>query len=185
MLLAFAFTRSPHIQDPIAVAVLAAFYPFTEEVMSRGFAFRLLYVRERWPWWMAAAIVALVTGAVHVEKSQSVLEVLGLFAYTGIGGGITCWLLARWGSLWFPFGVHMFGNLWWEVFSVSRTALGGWFAFAAQAAMILTAILITAKMTPPLADQRVPKTVKAKPGPDRKRTSLCWQRGISRWDSLV
>ena len=41
-----------------------------------------------------------------------------------------------------------------EVFSVSRTALGGWFPFAAQAAMLLTAILITARFTPTLAHRR-------------------------------
>jgi membrane protease YdiL (CAAX protease family) len=152
MLLAFALTRGVHIQDAIGVSFLAAWYPLAEEVMSRGFAFRLLYDREKWEWWMAAGIVAAVTGAAHIEQGQTILEVLGLFAYTGVGGGIACWLLARWRSIWFPFWLHCLGNLWWEVFSVSRTALGGWFAFTAQAAMLLTAILITVKLTPTLAN---------------------------------
>ena len=58
-----------------------------------------------------------------------------------------------WGSLCFPFGVHLFGNLWWEVFNVSNTALGGWFAFGLQVAMILLAIAITRRMTPAMQRQ--------------------------------
>lgn len=154
MLVGFAVTRSSAVADPIAVLFLAAVFPFAEEVMSRGSAFRLLWLREGWSWWMAAALVGAVTGLVHVEKGLSALEVFGLFAYTGIGGGIMCWLLARWGSLWFPFGVHMFGNLWWEVFNVSNTALGGWFAFGLQAAMIVLAIIVTLRMTPTISHQR-------------------------------
>jgi membrane protease YdiL (CAAX protease family) len=153
MLLAFAATRRFAFSDPIAVSFLAVWFPLAEEIMSRGFAFRLLYDRERWSWWMAAGIVAAVTGVAHIDKGRTILQVLGLFAYTGVGGGIGCWLLARWRSIWFPFGMHLFGNLWWEMFSISTTALGGWFAFAAQAALLLSAILITAKFAPPLANR--------------------------------
>lgn len=154
LLIGFALTRSVQIADPFAVLFLAALFPLAEELMSRGFAFRLLWVREGWSWWMAAGIVAAVTGLAHIEKGQTPMQVLGLFAYTGLGGGITCWLLARWGSLWFPFGVHMFGNLWWELFRVSNSALGGWFAFTLQMSMIVLAVVITLKMTPRIADGR-------------------------------
>jgi membrane protease YdiL (CAAX protease family) len=154
MLVGFALTRSGEVADPLAVLFLAAIFPLAEEVMSRGFAFRLLWLREGWSWWMAAGIVAAVTGLLHIEKGLSAAEVFGLFAYTGLGGGVTCWLLARWGSLWFPFGVHMFGNLWWEVFNVSNTALGGVFALSLQISMILLAIAITLRMTPSSSQRR-------------------------------
>jgi len=34
-------------------------------------------------------------------------------------------------------------NLWWELFSVSKTALGDWFPFTLQTGTVLLAILIT------------------------------------------
>ncbi len=151
MLLAFALTRQIHTKDAIGATFLAVWFPLGEEVISRGFAFRLLYERERWRWWMASAIVAAVTGAAHIEKSQTSLEVLGLFAYTAAGAGILCWLLARWQSMWFPFWLHCCMNLWWEVFSVSRIALGGWFPFVAQTVVLVAAVVITVKMTPSLS----------------------------------
>lgn len=156
MLIGFALTRASRISDPLAVLFLAALFPLAEEIVSRGFAFRMLWQREGWSWWMAAGLVAAVTGLAHVDKGLTALEVFGLFAYTGVGGGVTCWLLARWGSLWFPFGVHMFGNLWWEVFNVSNSAIGGWFAFSLQVTMILLAIAITIRMTPNIVAHRHP-----------------------------
>jgi hypothetical protein len=49
----------------------------------------------------------------------------------------------HWQSLWYPFALHICMNLWWELFSVARSALGGWFPFALQLASIVLAILIT------------------------------------------
>jgi membrane protease YdiL (CAAX protease family) len=148
MLVGFALTRSIHIANALSVLFLAALFPLAEEVVSRGFAFRLLHLREHWNWWMAAGVVAAVTGAAHVSSAQSATEVLGLFALTGVGGFLFSWLMMRWGSLWFAFGLHLFMNLWWEVFSVSRIALGGWFAFAMQLACIFAAVIITLRIGP-------------------------------------
>jgi membrane protease YdiL (CAAX protease family) len=61
---------------------------------------------------MAAGIVAVITGAAHVDKGQTAMDVFGLFALTGFGRGVFSWLIARWQSLWFPFALHMFMNLW-------------------------------------------------------------------------
>lgn len=148
MLLGFALTRRVAIEDAMALLFLAVLFPLGEEIVSRGFAFRALHVHERWPWWSAAIVVALVTGAMHVEKARTAAAFFGLFLVTGVGGALFCWLLARWNSLWFPFALHMFMNLWWGVFSVAETALGGSMAFAAQIASAVAAILITLKMTP-------------------------------------
>jgi membrane protease YdiL (CAAX protease family) len=113
-------------------------------------AFRLLYEREGWSWWTAAGVVAAITGAAHVNQAHTLIEVLGLFALTGLGGFLFSWLMARWQSIWFPFALHMFMNLWWEIFSVSRTALGGWFPLALQLACVAAAIFITLMQTPRL-----------------------------------
>lgn len=150
MSIGFALTRSVSVQHPVTILFLSVIFPLTEEMQSRGFAFRMLYRGEGWPWWAAAVVVGLVTGAIHVEKGQTAAQILGLFVITGIGGLVFSWLLARWESLWFPFALHMFMNLWWEVFSVSRTALGGWFPFMIQNACVLMAIVVTLYMTPSL-----------------------------------
>ncbi len=100
---------------------------------------------------MAAGIVAVITGAAHVDKSQTAMDVFGLFALTGFGGGVFSWLIARWQSLWFPFALHTFMNLWGEVFRISRSALGGWFALALQLACVTVAIIVTNRLTPSLA----------------------------------
>ena len=89
----------------------------------------------------------MVTGLAHIEKGQSATAILGLFAFTGIGGAMFCWLVERWDSLWFPWALHALMNFWWEVFNVAPTALGGWYAFLLQNGSILLAILITRKLT--------------------------------------
>jgi membrane protease YdiL (CAAX protease family) len=147
LLIGLATTRGMHMADPVALFFLAVFFPLTEDVMSRGFAFGALYRREGMNLWTAAIVCALVTGAVHVEKGQSLASYAGLFVVTGIGGVLFAWLMARWRTLWAPFALHASMNLWWEVFSVSRTALGGWFPFVLQAATVVTAILLTMRWT--------------------------------------
>ena len=150
MSIGFALTRTVRVEHPLFLLFLGVLFPLTEEMQSRGFAFRSLYRGEGWPWWAAAIVVGLVTGAVHIEKGQNATQILGLFALTGVGGVTFSWLLARWESLWFPFALHMFMNMWWEVFTVGRTALGGWFPFALQTGSVLIAILVTLSMTPSL-----------------------------------
>jgi hypothetical protein len=68
---------------------------------------------------------------------------VGIFLITGTGAGVFSWLLKEWQNLWIPIGLHIGMNLWWEVFSVGATALGGWFPFALQTASVLLAIALT------------------------------------------
>jgi membrane protease YdiL (CAAX protease family) len=162
MLIGFALVRGSNVKDALAVVYLAFWSPFIEEAVTRGFAFRAIR-RLGWPLWPAAAACAMVTGLAHIEKGQSAPAILGLFAFTGIGGAMFCWLVERWDSLWFPWALHALMNFWWEVFNVAPTALGGWYAFLLQNGSILLAILITRKLTkarPPrtlqlLADDRL------------------------------
>ena len=50
-------------------------------------------------------------------------------------------------SIWFPWTVHALMNFYWEIFSISKTALGGWFPFFLQWITILLAALLTWKAT--------------------------------------
>jgi len=139
MLLGFALTRRPAPDLSLAnVSFLAVFFPLAEEIQFRGYAIGQLYRRAGWSSWLAILFVAIFFGLGHIEKGQSFSQMAGLFLLTGLGGATFSWLLIKWQSLWVPFSIHMFMNLWWEVFSVSRTALGGWFPLALQ---IITAIL--------------------------------------------
>jgi uncharacterized protein len=65
----------------------------------------------------------------------------------GTGGVFFAWFYYRWDSIWFPFTVHALMNFYWELFSISKTALGGWFPFALQWITILCAALLTWKVT--------------------------------------
>jgi len=144
MLVGFAWTRgvTPHMQS-LSVIFLTVFSPIVEEVEFRGFGTRALQRGTRWPFWLIVWPQVLLFGIGHIEKGQHFAEKAGLFLLTGSGAVVLGWLVHRWQNLWFPIGLHIFLNLWWELFSVSKTAIGGWFPFALQTGSMLAAIAIT------------------------------------------
>lgn len=140
MWLGFAITRhfTPHIKL-VPLLFLAVFSPFVEEVEFRGFGVRYLQRGTGWPFWLVVWPSALLTGLGHVEQGQTFQEMLGLFFLTGAGGVTFAWLVYRWQNLWVAVSLHICMNLWWELFSVARSALGSWLPFALQN---LTVVLI-------------------------------------------
>jgi len=62
---------------------------------------------------------------------------------------VAAWLVYRWRTLWVAVALHICMNLWWELFSVSKNAVGGWFPFVLQTLAILLAILGTPYFTRP------------------------------------
>jgi hypothetical protein len=144
MLLGFALTRkaAPDLSVP-PLLFLTVFSPFVEELEFRGFGFWQLYRRARWPFWLAILPPAVLFGLGHVEKGQGWKEVAGIFLLTAAGSAVFSWVLDQWQNLWAPFGLHFLMDLCWEIFSVSNTALGGWFPFALQTATVVLAILLT------------------------------------------
>ena len=144
MLIGLALTRSltPHLQL-LPILFLTVFSPFVEELESRGFGVRQFQRGTRWPFWVVVWPSVVLFGWSHVEKGENLLEMAGLFFLTGSGGLLFAWLIYRWQNLWVPVALHICMNLWWELFSVSRTAIGGWFPFALQSLTILLAILVT------------------------------------------
>ena len=164
MLVGFALTRASSGLSVPAIVYLTLFAPFTEELVSRGFGFGLLYRRAGWPFWAAVLLVAVLTGLAHVEKGQSTREIASLFFLTGAGAVSFSWLYRRWGNLWVPFALHFAMNLWWEVFDVSKTVLGGWFPLLLQTVSIAIAIAITG-----IATRRRPATPDASERVERRR----------------
>ncbi|HKN37031.1 MAG TPA: CPBP family intramembrane glutamic endopeptidase [Terriglobales bacterium] len=144
MLIAFAITRSltPHI-ELVPLLFLTILSSLVEEIEFRGFGVRQLQRGTRWPFWVVAWPSALLFGYGHIEQGQSLQEMTGLFFLTGAGGVTFAWLVYRWQNLWVAVALHICMNLWWELFSVARTAIGGWFPFMLQNLTMLLAIFIT------------------------------------------
>ena len=144
MLIGFAITRSltPHI-ELLPLLFLTVLSPFIEEIEFRGFGVRQLQRGTGWPFWVVVWPSALLFGYGHVEQGQSLQEMAGLFFLTGAGGVTFAWLVYRWQNLWVAVALHICMNLWWELFSVAKTAIGGWFPFILQNLTMLLAIFIT------------------------------------------
>jgi membrane protease YdiL (CAAX protease family) len=130
---------------PVGRALVFAFIaPFAEEVLFRGFMFRQLYRRARLGFWISALLPSALFAAAHLYQSRNLGEMVGILAVTGLGGIGFCWVFMRWqDNLWAVFGLHALMNLWWEVFAVDDTALGGWLANGARLLTIALAILLT------------------------------------------
>jgi membrane protease YdiL (CAAX protease family) len=121
--------------------------PAVEEIEFRGFGVRQLHRGTGWPFWAVVWPSAVLFGLGHVEQGQSPQEMAGLLLLTGAGGVVFAWLVFRWNSLWVAVTLHICMNLWWDLFSVSNTAIGGWFPFVLQTLTILLAILGTLYFT--------------------------------------
>jgi membrane protease YdiL (CAAX protease family) len=148
MLVGFAITRSLSLRiDVLPLLFLTVLSPFVEEIEFRGFGVRQLQRGTGWPFWAAVWPSALLFGYGHVEQGQSLPEMAGLLFLTGAGGVAFAWLVYRWQNLWVAVALHICMNLWWELFSVAKTAIGGWFPFMLQNLTILLAIFITLRRT--------------------------------------
>jgi membrane protease YdiL (CAAX protease family) len=145
MLIVFALTSNvnPNMTF-LSVGVLCIISPFAEEVLFRGFLFRQLYQRARLGFWLSALLPSIVFASKHLYQSNDTMELLGIVAITGTGGIGFCWFFMKWRyNIWAIFGLHSLMNLWWEVFAVDDTALGGWLANGARLATVIIAVLLT------------------------------------------
>jgi membrane protease YdiL (CAAX protease family) len=144
MLLGFALTRTPtpHLQlRPLLF--LTVLSPLVEEIEFRGFGVLELKHRTDWPFWIVVWPSALLFGYGHMEQGSTLLESIELFLLLTAGGVTFAWLAQKWQSLWVPVALHICMNLWWELFSIARSAIGSWFPFMLQNVTILLAILLT------------------------------------------
>lgn len=145
MLIAFAIGFSINREMTfLSVGVGCFVAPFAEEVIFRGYLFRQLYQRARLGFWLSALIPSILFAAGHAYQATHLVELTGILAITGFGSVLGCWLYKRWNyNLWVVVALHSAMNLWWEVFAVDDTALGGWLANGARLATIACAILLT------------------------------------------
>jgi membrane protease YdiL (CAAX protease family) len=152
MLIGFAITRSltTHIQF-LPLLFLTVFSPLVEEIEFRGFGVRQLQRGTGWLFWATVWPSAILFGLGHIEQGQTLQEKAILFLLLGAGGVTFAWLVYRWQNLWVCVALHIAMNLSWELFSVSKTTIGGWLPFALQSLTIMLAILITLYWTKAVA----------------------------------
>lgn len=149
MLLAFAVTGT--VNPALSFEAIfrpAITAPFVEELAFRGYLFGQLYKRARWGFWPASLSVGLIFGLAHIWSPAAGMlgigELGGIVLITGLGSVLFGWLLIRWQfNLWVPIALHMFMNLWWDVFAVDETALGGTVANVARLLTVGLAIVLT------------------------------------------
>ena len=128
----------------LSVGVGCFLAPFAEEVLFRGYMFGQLYRRAHWGFWLSALVPSILFALGHAYQATGIVQLIGIFAVTGLGSILGCWLFARWQyNLWAVFGLHSLMNLWWEVFGIDDTALGGWTANGARSLTVTIAILLT------------------------------------------
>lgn len=179
MLLAFALTSNLNREMSAAsVLVGCLIAPFAEEVLFRGYMFRQLYRRARLGFWIAALVPSVLFALVHVYQAESVDELIGILAVTGIGSIIGCWIFMKWqDNLWAIFGLHSLMNLWWEVFAIDDTALGGWLANVARLLTVVLAVVLTIYKNRiwkplPIEAENISQEVESK-GNSENRNMLC------------
>jgi hypothetical protein len=128
----------------LKILVFTIIAPFAEEILFRAYVFRQFYRRANFGFWASVVLPSLLFGLVHLYQSKNYLDALGIFAITTIGGIFFSWLYIRWNdNFWIPFGVHFLMNLWWMIFEVDDSALGGWFANIARFSSVFIAIILT------------------------------------------
>ena len=126
----------------------ALIWPLGEEILFRGYLFGQLVRRGGIDLWVAAITTGLIFGLLHLGQaavqSLPLSGEIGTVALVSIGGIFYAWLFAKWNyNLWVPIGMHLFMNLWWSVFDMADSPLGGWLPNVLRLATVVLAIVFT------------------------------------------
>jgi membrane protease YdiL (CAAX protease family) len=129
MVLALPFGPAYSIEPAVFVGTVLL-GPFAEEVLFRGFLFKQLLTRARWPLPWAIGVSAVVFALTHHPyvdsgiaayftrphgRSDLLVGIGATIAMFAPGGALFAWVVYRFGSLWPAIGLHACLNLWWMV----------------------------------------------------------------------
>lgn len=146
MSLGMFLTLGPRLPDDLFYSLVrgALFPGMTEELLYRGFLFGFLFRYAYWGFIPAAAISSGFFGAAHLYQGGGIIDATQIFLITGIAAIWFAWLYVEWDfNIWIPMALHVSMNAWWEIFSVSDTALGGVAVDMMRVAVILFSIAFT------------------------------------------
>lgn len=121
---------------------------FQEELIYRAFFFGVLVQAARWHPWRAAIVTGIVFGLAHIDitpaQGQTILGQLNMWnAIIALGGVMYAWIYwkAPW-NLWVVIALHFAMNLWWGMFELDATPLGGGGATAARIMSVAIAVYL-------------------------------------------
>lgn len=136
-------TSSPSHYEVLYTAISPG---LTEEIFYRAFMFGLLVQAARCPMWTAAILTAIVFGLAHIditpEEGQTIVGQLNAWnAMIALGGFMFAWIyyLSNW-NLWVVIALHIGMNMWWDMFDLTDTPLGGFGATFARIIPIALAV---------------------------------------------
>lgn len=130
-------------------AFLSVIFPVMEEIGFRGLAVGALMRLAGLPFAVAALAPAAVFGIAHMGQGESLEEIAGVVAITGLGGVLFGWLYARWGfNLWPAIFVHVGLNALFGAFDLGDNAILGWTGNALRFGVVAAAIGLTLLMAP-------------------------------------
>ncbi|NOT94239.1 lysostaphin resistance A-like protein [Ferruginibacter sp.] len=119
----FNFNNTIDLDDLLIKVFAAAFF---EELFFRGFLFGQVFRYSRFGFIPSVLFGALFFGFIHLYQSTELVESIGIFAITFLGGILFAWIFAEWDyNIWIPVSLHLFMNLAALMFSASENALGG------------------------------------------------------------
>ena len=109
-----------------------AFAPgITEELFYRALLFGLLIQVAKTPFWTTAIVTGLFFGFAHIDITPDEGQtIIGQFNFwnllIALGGFMYAWLYfeSRW-NLWLVIALHIGMNLWWGMFDLASSPLGG------------------------------------------------------------
>lgn len=137
-------TSSPSHYEVLYTAITPG---LTEEIFYRAFMFGLLVQAARCPMWPAAIITAVIFGLAHInitpDEGQTILGQLNAWnAMIALGGLMLAWIyyLSNW-NLWIVIALHIGMNMWWDMFDLTDTPLGGFGATLARIIPIALAVM--------------------------------------------
>jgi membrane protease YdiL (CAAX protease family) len=135
-------------ESVLRIVFISAIWPLGEEILFRGYVFGQMVKRGGMNLWAAAITTGLVFGILHLGQASvqhlPLSSEIGTVAIVSIGGIFFAWLFAAWDfNLWVPLGMHLFMNLWWSVFDMADSPLGGWLPNVLRVATVALAIVLT------------------------------------------
>ena len=144
MLIGYAFIGQVNEEiTPLNIIKGAFVAAFFEEVFFRGFLFGQLFRFSKWGFIPAVLANSIIFGIGHLYQGNSLSETLGVFSVTLVGGIWFAWLYIEWETLWLPIGLHLLMNLYWMIFNISDTALGGFGANIFRVTTIALSVYFT------------------------------------------
>lgn len=130
-------------------AFLSVIFPVMEEIGFRGLAVSALMRLAGLPFAVAALAPAALFGLAHMGQGESLEEIAGVVAITGLGGVLFGWLFVRWGfNLWPAILVHVGLNGLFGAFDLGDSAILGWTGNALRLGVIAAAVALTLVMEP-------------------------------------